>query len=129
MSRPDVPAAWVRRIAAVLEALPECERVEAWVGVQWQVASRSVAHAFGGEDGLVRITFRAEPDEVMAFQHLGAPYFRAGYGRDVVGLVLDDGTDWDELAELLTDAYCLRAPERLATLVPRPPSPGSGGPP
>lgn len=122
--RPDVPAEWVRRIGEVLDPLPDCDRVEAWVGVQWKVGPTSVAHAFGGEDGLVRITFHAEPDEVMAFQHLGPPYFRAGYGRDVVGLVLDDDTDWDELTELLTDAYCLRAPAHLADLVARPPAPG-----
>ena len=58
----------------------------------------TVAHVFGGEDQLFRITFRAESDEVMAFEHLGAPYFRAGWGRNVVGLLLDDETDWDEVS-------------------------------
>jgi hypothetical protein len=120
MTRPDVPPEWVRRIGAVLDPLPDCRRVDAWVGVQWKVGSAAVAHAFGGDDGLIRITFRAEPDEVMAFQHLGPPYFKAGYGRDAVGLVLDDGTDWTELAELLTDAYCLQAPADLADQVDRP---------
>ena len=56
----------------------------------------------------------------MAFEHLGEPYFRAGWGRDVVGMVLDGRTDLDELAELLTDSYCLRAPAHLAALVRRP---------
>ena len=69
---------------------------------------------------MFRITFRAEPDEVMAFEHLGAPYFRAGWGVNVVGMLLDDDTDWSELAELLTDSYCLQAPARLARLVDRP---------
>ena len=50
----------------------------------------------------------------MAFAHLGAPYFKAGWGGNVVGLLLDDDTDWQELAELLTDSYCLQAPARLA---------------
>jgi hypothetical protein len=35
-------------------------------------------------------------------------------------MLLDDDTDWDELAELLTDSYCLQAPQRLACLVDRP---------
>jgi hypothetical protein len=36
-------------------------------------------------------------------------------GGDVGGWFLrDDGTEWDELAELLTDSCCLLAPERLA---------------
>lgn len=123
-ARPEVPKEWVRRIDAVLSALPQCVSEPAWVGVRWRVGSATVAHVFGGEDGLFRITFRAEPDEVMAFEHLGPPYFRVGYGADVVGLLVDDDTDWQELAELLTDSYCLRAPAHLAAQVDRPPTQG-----
>ena len=79
-----------------------------------------MAHVFGGEDQLFRITFRGEPDEVAAFEHLGDPYFRSGWGGNVIGLLLDDTSDWDELAELLTDSYCLQAPVRLADQVARP---------
>ena len=67
-----------------------------------------------------RALWRAEPDEVMAFEHLGEPYFRAGWGRNVVGMILDERTDWTELAELLTDSFCLQAPPRLADQVSRP---------
>ena len=119
-TRPLVPQEMVRRIGAILGALPECREENAWVGTCWRVRQATVAHLFGGEDQLFRITFRAEPDEVMAFEHLGAPYFRAGWGRNVVGLLLNDDTDWDELAELLTDSYCLQAPATLADRVPRP---------
>ena len=31
-----------------------------------------------------------------------------------------DDTDWTELAELLTDSYCLQAPAKLAARVERP---------
>lgn len=118
--RPEVPEEWVRRIDAVLSAFPRCAAEPAWVGTRWRVGSATVAHVFGGEDGLFRIMFRAEPDEVMALQHLGDPYFKASWGSDVVGLLLDDDTDWAELAELLTDSYCVQAPERLAAQVDRP---------
>ena len=57
---------------------------------------------------------------MLAIQHHGAPYFKASWGGNVVGLLLDDDTDWDEVAELLTDSYCLQAPQRLAERVPRP---------
>jgi len=111
----------VRRLRALLvDRFPECVEEDAWVGVRWQVGSATIAHVFGGEDGLFRIVFRAESDEVMAFQHLGPPYFKAGWGVNVVGLLLDDGTDWSELGELLTDSYCIQAPARLAGLVKRP---------
>ena len=119
--RPEIPEAWIRRLRSLLvDDLPECIEEHAWVGVRWRVGQATIAHVFGGEDGLFRITFRAEPDEVMAFEHLGAPYFRAGRGVNVVGMILDDDTDWSELAELLTDSYCLQAPARLARMVDRP---------
>jgi hypothetical protein len=117
--RPAVPLPWVERLRALL-AFPECVEETAWTGVRWRVGSATVAHVFGGEDQLFRITFRAEPDEVMAFEHLGAPYFRTPWGRNVVGMLLDDETDWQELAELLTDSYCLQAPVSLAARVSRP---------
>ncbi len=118
--RPLVPEEWVQRIHAVLGRLPRCEQEAAWTGTRWRVGSATVAHVFGGEDQVFRITFRGEPDEVAAFEHMGGPYFRSGWGGNVIGLVLDDRTDWQELGELLTDSYCLQAPATLADKVDRP---------
>ncbi len=118
--RPDVPAEWIRRIGILLTEFPQCIEEDAWTGVRWRVGQATVAHIFGGEDQLFRITFRAEHDEVMALQHLGPPYFKADWGGNVVGMILDDDTDWDEVAELLTDSYCLQAPASLAQQVSRP---------
>lgn len=118
--RPEVPLEMICRVRAVFDSLPECLEEDAWVGVRWRVGKATVAHVFGGEDQLFRITFRAEPDEVMAFEHLGAPYFRVGWGGNVVGMMIGDDTDWPEVAELLTDSYCIQAPPRLAALVDRP---------
>ncbi len=118
--RPEVPAAWVDRVEQMLGHLPRVLCEPAWVGTRWRVQGATVAHVFGGKDQLFRITFRGELDEVMAFRHLGAPYFKAEWGSNVIGILLDDDTDWEELAELLTDSYCLVAPERLAAAVERP---------
>jgi hypothetical protein len=111
---------WVERLREVFEVFPECYEDPAWTGVRWRVGAATVAHVFGGEDQLFRITFRAEPEELLAFEHLGAPYFKGEWGGNVVGILMDDDTDWDELAELLTDSYCLQAPQRLVELVERP---------
>ena len=119
-TRPDVPRDWLERLSAIVSAFPEVREHDAWVGLAWKVRSATVAHVFGGEDQRFRITFRAEPDEVMAFQHMGEPYFKASWGSNVVGLLLDDHTDWAELEELLTDSYCIQAPPALAERVPRP---------
>lgn len=118
--RPLVPEELVLRIGAVMARFPRAAEETAWVGTRWRVGQATIAHVFGGEDQLFRITFRAEVDEVMAFRHLGAPYFKVDWGGNVVGLLLDDDTDWDELAELLTDSYCLQAPHHLAAQVDRP---------
>jgi hypothetical protein len=117
--RPEVPLPWVDRLRGLLD-FPECVEETAWTGVRWRVGAATVAHVFGGEDQRFRITFRAEPAEVMAFEHLGDPDFRASWGRNVVGMLLDDDTDWEELGELLTDSYCLQAPATLAVQVERP---------
>jgi hypothetical protein len=119
VDRPDVPPALLARLRPLL-AFPECTEEAAWTGVRWRVGSATVAHVFGGEDQLFRITFRAESDEVRAFEHLGPPYFRTSWGRNVVGLLVDERTDWAELGELLTDSYCIQAPAALAARVPRP---------
>ena len=84
--RPAVPDEMLRRLRATCAAFPEITEERAWVGVRWQVGKATVAHVFGGEDQRFRVTLRAELDEVLAFEHLGEPYFRAGWGRNVVGL-------------------------------------------
>ena len=118
--RVPVPDELVRRLDAILTAFPQCEAEDAWTGTRWRVGSATVAHVFGGEDQQLRIVFRAEPDEVMAFEHLGDPYFRTGWSANAVGMILDHRTDWAELSELLTDSYCIQAPATLASQVERP---------
>ena len=76
-----------------------------------------MAHVFGGEDQRVRVVFRAAASEVMAFEHLGPAYFRAGWGRNVVGVILDEGTDWDDLQEMLVESYSVQAPARLVAQI------------
>ncbi|MEH3066848.1 MAG: MmcQ/YjbR family DNA-binding protein [Aeromicrobium erythreum] len=123
MARAPVPDVWLERVVRVLEPLPEVRRERAWTGVRWVVRGANVAHLFGGEDGLLRVTFRAPMDEVAAFEHLGPPYFRVGRSSDVVGLVLDDADpDLDELHELLLESYCVQAPQELVDRV-EPPAP------
>jgi hypothetical protein len=81
---------------------------------------QSHAKAVGDAGPITIVTFRADGDELDALSHAGHPFFYAGWGRDVVGMVLEDATDWDEVAELLTDSYCLLAPKKLAAQVDRP---------
>jgi hypothetical protein len=66
------------------------------------------------------LTFRSSGDELSALANAGPPFYQPPWSPTVVGMVLDDDTDWDELAELLTDSYCVQAPRELAARVPRP---------
>lgn len=110
----------IERLRSTLDALPELREESAWVGVRWRVGQATVAHVFGGEDQLFRIVLRGEPDEVIAFEHLGHPYFRSGWGDNTIGMIVDQDTDWTEVHELLLDSFCLQAPQRLAVQVERP---------
>ena len=127
-TRAEVPPEIIARLRDVFTRLPECDEEDAWVGLRWRVRHQTVAHVFGGEDQLIRVIFRAEPAEVAAFRHLGPPYFKTDWGDDHVGFLLDEATDWDEVAESITDAYCLVAPAFLVEQVVRPPQPPSGQP-
>ena len=39
-------------------------------------------------------------------------------------MVLDDGTDWEEVRELVIESYCVLAPKKLIALIDRPPPVG-----
>ena len=65
------------------------------------------------------LSFRSSGAELAALRASGHPFFRPGWGDNVVGMVLDGATDWGEVAELLTESYCIMAPKKLAALVER----------
>jgi hypothetical protein len=64
--------------------------------------------------------FRSSGDELDALRATGHPFFTSGWRDDVMGMVIDDGIDWTEVRELVTESYCLLAPKKLAALVERP---------
>jgi len=131
----DVPQEVLASARAICLALPDAYEEEAWTGVRWRVRQRTFAHVLTVESGqgsaharaastdgaVTLVTFRSAGEELEMLRNAGHPFFYAGWGRDVVGMVLDAATDWDEVAELLTESYCLLAPKKLVALVDRPP--------
>ena len=115
-------------------ALPDAYEEAAWVGIRWRVRTRTFAHVLGvdhgwppayaraaGTDGPATVlTFRAHPDDAGALRSARPPFFAPVWRDDEVGLVLREPIDWAEIAELLTDSYCVLAPKRLAARVDRP---------
>jgi predicted DNA-binding protein (MmcQ/YjbR family) len=120
----DVDPDILRRLGERCLALPEAWDEPAWTGHRFLVRKRNFAHVFAvcDEDGDVTtiMAFRSPDEERHALLTGGHPFFLLGWGRDAVGMVLDDMTDWDEVEELVTESYCLLAPKRLAALVTRP---------
>jgi hypothetical protein len=105
-------------------ALPEAWTEPAWTGRRFLVRKRAFAHVLAIQESTdsVRtvLSFRSPDEEREVLIASGHPFFRVGWGRDVVGMVLDDDTDWDEVAELMTESYCVLAPKMLSALVDRP---------
>ena len=52
---------------------------------------------------------------------IGHPFFAPRTGGDRLGVVLEDATDWTELAELITESYRRLAPKKLTSLLEAPP--------
>ncbi len=63
------------------------------------------------------LVLRADPDEREALLSMGRPFFASRAGRDRIGVLLTDGTDWEEIRELVTDSYRLLAPKKLTALL------------
>lgn len=108
------------RLRALCLALPEAHEALAWGEPTFRVRNRVFAmhasadnhHGAGREAVWVKaapgeqaLRVRAAPDRFFVPPYAGP----AGW----IGVWLDDVADWDELPELLQDAWALVAPKRL----------------
>jgi len=130
----DVPRDILARVRSVCVGLPDAHEEQAWAGTRWRIRTRTFAHvitvdsgrppgyarAAGSSGPVTVVTFRSSGPELDALRNAGHPFFGTNWRADEVGMVLDDDVDWDEVAELLTDSYCLLAPKKLVALVDRP---------
>ena len=123
----DVPDDIEDELRAICLTLPDAYEETAWKGTRWVVRKKTFAHVLGvvdesrSADGDVVLSFRAAADELDVLRNAGHPFFYLGWGRDAMGMVLDDDTDWDEVRELVTESYCVLAPKKLIALIDRPP--------
>ncbi|GGM87906.1 hypothetical protein GCM10009721_11090 [Terrabacter tumescens] len=117
----------VERIGSIALSLPDAYEEDAWTGVRWRVRSKTFAHVLVAQEGYTSayrdvtgvtepttvLTFRASGDELSALVNAGPPFYRPPWSPTVVGMVLDDDTHWDEVAELVTESYRFCAPRML----------------
>ncbi len=121
----------VRRLRALAAPLPEAYEEDAWTGVRWRVRKRTFAHVMVAQEGYesayfditgVRepttvLTFRSTGDELLALTHAGPPFYQPPWSPTIVGVVLDDDTDWVEIGELLVESYRFCSPLKLRRLI------------
>ncbi|MGD0393136.1 MAG: MmcQ/YjbR family DNA-binding protein [Acidimicrobiales bacterium] len=140
MSSPvEIPEDIVERVRTLSLALPEVA-----VRVDYsRTRTRSTAYSFdirrrsfcllvavleptGKPVPLLRL--RADPVEREALLSTGHPFFAPPSGRDRIGVLLTDDTDWEEIRELVTESYRVIAPKKLTALLDWDVSPMEGGP-
>ena len=129
MTRPrvdyvDVDPEVLERLRERCLGLPDASEEPAWAGRRFLVRKRNFAHVFAmcDEHGAVTtmMAFRSPDEERDVLLASGHPFFFLGWGRNAIGMVLDDHTDWEEVRELVTESYCVLAPKKLVALVDRP---------
>ena len=108
------------RVRKICVVLPEVHEGPAFNGRSWLIRKNHFCqvHTFDhGEDQHGVLIFRSAPPELDALVHSGHPFFKPGWGARVIGMVIEDDVDWNEVAELIADSYCIQAPKKLAALV------------
>lgn len=114
----------VERIRAICLALPEVtERLShgepAWF-VQGKKTVATLDDHHHGADHLA-VWCPGPPSEQEALiERNPEQFFRPPYvgSRGWIGVRIDGSPDWDEIAEILAEAYRLVAPKRLVALLP-----------
>ena len=102
--------------------------------MRWRVRTRTFAHvllvasgwppayarAVGRDGPALVLMFRSGGLEVAALRSTGRPFFAPPWRVNEFGLEVDHATDWDEVAALVTESYCVVAPRALVARVVRP---------
>src|SRR5262245_31200357 len=121
----------VARLGRTALALPEAYEEDAWNGVRWRILAKIFANVMVAQEGFessfrdvtgvadptTLLTFRATGDELLALVHAGPPFYKPPWSPTIVGMVLDDDTDWAEVADLIIESYRICAPQKLARLL------------
>ena len=108
------------RLQTICLALPEVHEGPAWNGRSWLIRKNHFCQLFIAEDHERKwgvIYFRSQPPELDALVASGHPFFKAAWGKRVIGMAIDGNVDWAEVAELIAESYCIQAPRKLARFV------------
>jgi hypothetical protein len=127
----EVPSWILDGLRPICAQLPQAYEEPAWVGIRWRIRKRTFAHVrtlrpdqlaelgrVAEPDGVTTsIQFRAAGEEFHVLTSMGYPFYRAGWGTDVVNMEFTPTVDWSEIRELLTESYRILAPKGLVHLL------------
>jgi hypothetical protein len=124
----EVPEDIVERVRAICLALPEVTvRVD-----HSRTRTRSTAQSFDIRrrsfcllvaieeptgKSVPLLVLRSDPDEREALLSIGRPFFVPRAGRDRIGVLVTEATDWEEIRELVIESYRVLAPKKLTALL------------
>src|SRR3954471_7597448 len=113
----DPPPDVVLKLRVACSDLPEAYEEPAWVGTRWRIRKHTMAHLFTADSergSAVVLEFRSAGPEREVLESQGHPFF-AGWGPGIVGMIIDDDTDWTEVAELMTERATASSPRRSSS--------------
>jgi hypothetical protein len=125
--RSQVSPKIVAKLRSICLGLPEAHEEAAWVGTRWRIRNQTFAHvlmvgagwppayahAARSNGPICVLTFRSPLPELDAFAYTWEPFFRPTWFPNIVGMKLDAGTDWGDVASLVRASYRLLAPKEL----------------
>jgi len=115
----------IARLREICLSFPEAHEVEAWGEPTFRVRNKLFAmhssastHHGKGREGIWIASTHVTQDLVVRAKptHYFVPPYVGPSGW--IGAWIDGKPPWKEIAELLRDAYRLKAPKRLAALLP-----------
>ena len=123
-----VPEEIVERVRGLCLALPEVTvrvdesrssaRSAAWVfDVRRRPFCGLVAREYAPGKAVPLLVVRADPEERRALLAIGRPFFPTRTGHDRLAVALTRDTDWEEIREMVTESYRIRAPKKLSALL------------
>ncbi len=125
MEPPDRSDEVLKRARSIALALPETKEVTNDLGGSFRIRNRVFAFVLSVDDPEGRripmLVCNADPEERQVLAAIGHPYFAPRHNQHRIGVIIEDTTDWTELAELITESYRLLAPKKLAETVDAPP--------
>lgn len=110
------------RLRAICLALPEAAEKETWDQATFRVRDKIFAMVGDGR-GRWAVWCKARPGFQQALvgsdpaRSFAPPYVGP---KGWIGVYLDDGTDWDELADLIEESFRMTAPKRVVALLDSP---------